>query len=160
MQYTEIQQENSNNITDKNPGFRPQGSNRVKRGGSWNNNANNCRVANRNNNNPDNANNNIGFRAVLPQLTRRDGCLPADPDGILLPQLRDEKVEAPPGLVAGQEEPAKTPAGRPRRFTGPIAPDPVQGATTLAVLKAGVQAVMMMQQLPWQTRAGKSRGEL
>jgi len=32
----------------------------VNRGGSWNNNANNCRVANRNNNNPNNANNNIG----------------------------------------------------------------------------------------------------
>lgn len=40
------------------------GSNRVKRGGSWNNNANNCRVANRNNNTPDNSNNNIGFRPV------------------------------------------------------------------------------------------------
>ena len=40
------------------------GSNRVKRGGSWNNNANNCRSANRNNNNPDNSNNNIGFRVV------------------------------------------------------------------------------------------------
>ncbi|MBK8490235.1 MAG: hypothetical protein IPL49_04825 [Saprospirales bacterium] len=32
------------------------------RGGSWNNNANNCRVSNRNNNNPDNRNNNNGFR--------------------------------------------------------------------------------------------------
>jgi len=40
------------------------GSNRVKRGGSWNNNANNCSVANRNNNNPDNRNNNLGFRVV------------------------------------------------------------------------------------------------
>jgi len=40
------------------------GSNRVKRGGSWNNNANNCRSANRNNNNPNNRNNNIGFRAA------------------------------------------------------------------------------------------------
>lgn len=38
------------------------GSNRVKRGGSWNNNARNCRSANRNNNNPDNRNNNNGFR--------------------------------------------------------------------------------------------------
>jgi len=37
-------------------------SNRVKRGGSWNNNAENCRVANRNNNDPDNSNNNIGLR--------------------------------------------------------------------------------------------------
>ncbi len=39
-------------------------SNRVLRGGNWNNNANNTRCANRNNNNPDNANNNIGFRCV------------------------------------------------------------------------------------------------
>ncbi|MFM9951193.1 MAG: SUMF1/EgtB/PvdO family nonheme iron enzyme [Saprospiraceae bacterium] len=32
------------------------------RGGSCNNNDNNCRVSNRNNNNADNRNNNIGFR--------------------------------------------------------------------------------------------------
>ena len=39
------------------------------RGGSWNNNSNNIRVANRNNNNPTNQNNNIGFRcAVAPGL--------------------------------------------------------------------------------------------
>lgn len=38
------------------------GSNRVNRGGSWNNDLNNARSANRNNNNPDNRNNNIGFR--------------------------------------------------------------------------------------------------
>ncbi|MBC8277085.1 MAG: hypothetical protein H8E46_02560 [FCB group bacterium] len=35
------------------------------RGGSWNNNANNCRSANRNNNNPSNTNNNNGFRIVF-----------------------------------------------------------------------------------------------
>jgi len=34
----------------------------VLRGGSWNNNASNCRVANRNNNDPTNSNNNNGFR--------------------------------------------------------------------------------------------------
>lgn len=45
------------------PGFGVVGgSNRVKRGGSWNNNANNLQVGNRNNNNPNNENNNIGFR--------------------------------------------------------------------------------------------------
>ena len=43
------------------------GSNRVNRGGSWNNNDNNCRVANRNNNNPDNSNNNLGFRLSAQQ---------------------------------------------------------------------------------------------
>ncbi|MBK7408735.1 MAG: SUMF1/EgtB/PvdO family nonheme iron enzyme [Saprospirales bacterium] len=43
-----------------------EGSNRVLRGGSWNNDAENCRVANRNNNNnPDNRNNNNGFRLVF-----------------------------------------------------------------------------------------------
>ncbi|NLV46947.1 MAG: SUMF1/EgtB/PvdO family nonheme iron enzyme [Candidatus Hydrogenedentes bacterium] len=39
-----------------------RGSNRVNRGGSWNNNFNNCRSAQRNNNTPTNTNNNIGFR--------------------------------------------------------------------------------------------------
>ena len=34
------------------------------RGGSWGNNARNARAANRNNNNPVNRNNNIGFRPV------------------------------------------------------------------------------------------------
>jgi hypothetical protein len=34
------------------------------RGGSWNNNAKNCRSANRNNNSPDNSNNNNGFRLL------------------------------------------------------------------------------------------------
>ena len=47
-------------------GWWPRGSNRVIRGGSWNNNAINCRAANRNNNWPDNRNNNNGFRSVLP----------------------------------------------------------------------------------------------
>jgi hypothetical protein len=35
------------------------------RGGSWNNNPQNCRSAYRNRNNPDNRNNNAGFRLVL-----------------------------------------------------------------------------------------------
>jgi hypothetical protein len=37
---------------------------RYPEGGSWNNNPENCRSAYRNNNNPDNDNNNIGFRVV------------------------------------------------------------------------------------------------
>ena len=47
------------------------------RGGDWNNNWNNLRVANRNNNNPDNRNNNIGFRCAAPpsQFPRRPGAL-------------------------------------------------------------------------------------
>ncbi|MBK8195594.1 MAG: hypothetical protein IPK76_21190 [Lewinellaceae bacterium] len=41
------------------------------RGGSWNNNSDNCRVANRNNDNPENRNNNRGFRlAASPSSSR------------------------------------------------------------------------------------------
>jgi formylglycine-generating enzyme required for sulfatase activity len=46
------------------------GSNRVKRGGSWNNNAENCRSADRNRNAPANRNNNLGFRLVSAELRR------------------------------------------------------------------------------------------
>ncbi len=38
----------------------------MNRGGSWNNNPRNVRSANRNRNAPDNSNNNLGFRLVLP----------------------------------------------------------------------------------------------
>jgi hypothetical protein len=53
------------------------------RGGSWNNDAQNCRSANRNNNSPDNRNNNVGFRlassrqrpdAVRPRIHRLRQC--------------------------------------------------------------------------------------
>ncbi|MEI8213097.1 MAG: hypothetical protein WCI02_13185 [Planctomycetota bacterium] len=37
----------------------------MNRGGSWNNDAGNCRSANRNRNNPSNRNNNNGFRLAL-----------------------------------------------------------------------------------------------
>ncbi|MCW8798180.1 MAG: SUMF1/EgtB/PvdO family nonheme iron enzyme [Prosthecochloris sp.] len=51
-----------------------EGSNRVLRGGSWNNNAQNCRSAYRNNDNPGNRSNNVGFRLVfVPQLKRKAG---------------------------------------------------------------------------------------
>ena len=41
------------------------------RGGSWNNNRDNARVANRNRNNAGNSNNNNGFRIVLSPLSDR-----------------------------------------------------------------------------------------
>ncbi len=40
------------------------GSNRVIRGGSWNNNPQNLRSAYRNNDRPENRNDNVGFRLV------------------------------------------------------------------------------------------------
>lgn len=48
------------------------GSNRVKRGGNWNNSANNLQVGNRNNNNPYNENNNIGFRVARSGALRQE----------------------------------------------------------------------------------------
>jgi formylglycine-generating enzyme required for sulfatase activity len=44
------------------------------RGGSWNNNPQNCRTTYRNNNRPDNRNNNIGFRLALQLIGQPDGC--------------------------------------------------------------------------------------
>ena len=58
----------------------------MNRGGSWNNNAHNCRTANRNNNTPDNRNNNIGFRLVSPELKRKDGNAPVKP--AIIPTLK------------------------------------------------------------------------
>jgi hypothetical protein len=53
------------------------------RGGTWNNNDNNVRCANRNDNNPDNRNNNVGFRLVSHgfQLTCDQQVSPAYCDG-------------------------------------------------------------------------------
>ncbi|MBN1338813.1 MAG: hypothetical protein JXA03_05780 [Bacteroidales bacterium] len=52
------------------------------RGGSWNNNAQNCRVSNRNNNTPGNRNNNNGFRLALsPQLKRYGRIATHEPAG-------------------------------------------------------------------------------
>ena len=45
-------------------GMDRMGTNRVIRGGSWNNNARNVRAAYRNNREPDNRNNNLGFRCA------------------------------------------------------------------------------------------------
>lgn len=59
-----------------------QGSNRVNRGGSWNNNARNCRSANRNRNDPGNRNNNLGFRVLAAAQQDQAERPPVEPDGI------------------------------------------------------------------------------
>jgi len=78
-----------------------RGVNRVKRGGSWNNNAQNCRSANRSNNNPSNRNNNIGFRLVVSPAHRADGYPPADHRTDSRPLVHQgQKADTMPGLVA------------------------------------------------------------
>jgi hypothetical protein len=47
------------------------GSNRVNRGGSWNNIAENCRAAYRNNDDPGNRNHNLGFRLLSTRSCQR-----------------------------------------------------------------------------------------
>ena len=55
------------NVSMKVCGDEVGNSNRVNRGGSWNNDARNCTASNRDNNNPDNRNNNLGFRLAASQ---------------------------------------------------------------------------------------------
>ena len=74
---------------------RASGSNRVKRGGSWNNTGTNLRSAKRNNNTPGNRNNNLGFRVGF-----RDGFV----DRIVHNKIRKRVlvlwfVDGPPNLA-------------------------------------------------------------
>ena len=62
-------------------GIGHKGTNRVLRGGSWNNDARNCRSAYRNGNHPDDRNDNIGFR--IARAHRRLGLAAADPTNIV-----------------------------------------------------------------------------
>jgi len=55
------------------------GSNRVNRGGGWNNDAVNCRSANRNRNSPGNRNDNLGFRLVSASRSRWDAVYGSHP---------------------------------------------------------------------------------
>ena len=79
--------------------------------GSWNNPARNCRSAYRNRNEPDNRNNNLGFRLVL--LPAHQAA--ADAGLLIRTKLRSPvsagaKTNAVPGLVIGPDGPVKAPA--------------------------------------------------
>ncbi len=85
------------------------GSNRVNRGGSWNNNADNCRVANRNNNRPDNENDNLGFRLV--STTHEAMCaVPSTPAGA--PRTRGQTWPTRWGKYSEEWDWGNAPAGR------------------------------------------------
>ena len=88
------------------------GSNRVQRGGSWNNNARNCRSANRNNNNPSNRNNNNGLRLCC-SAAPQDSENRAVPGAIrsVPPRGGAAKSEARPPLVRRMDVRGKAAGG-------------------------------------------------
>ena len=81
-----------------------KGDNRVIRGGSWNDPAQNCRAAYRNHNHPSNRNDNLGFRFVRAQ--RGDGCRCTDPACILSGFGR--RTLCRPRCVSRSAEPSKS----------------------------------------------------
>lgn len=98
-------------------GSGPRDGRRVIRGGSWNNKPENLRASNRNRNNADNRNNNIGFRLVQSartvRFTRRPGA------GLFMDR---------PGEAAGVHEPASRPSAQaetPKRGPGVRRSEPV-----------------------------------
>lgn len=89
---------------------RLSGSNRVNRGGSWNNEAQNARAAYRNNWTPDNRNDNLGFRLASPGAGRfqPSRARPVGSRSLRPRHAPDHRLRARPrGLFAG---PKMTPA--------------------------------------------------
>ena len=79
-------------------GERSRASNRVNRGGSWNNNAGNCRAANRNRNTPANRNNNLGFRLARSSAARRSCSRRNRPLSVPVQALAGRnRIQWPPG---------------------------------------------------------------
>jgi hypothetical protein len=109
------------------------GSNRVNRGGSWNNNANNCRSANRNRNNPDNRNNNLGFRVALAQVKAGwpQGTEPA-------------AVPSPQPVVAGQSARERGPVRHSRQAAK---------NRSNSTVKPGTTALVSVPPGPWTARS-------
>jgi ATP-dependent DNA helicase RecQ len=66
--------------------------NRVNRGGSWTNTARNAGSANRNNNDPTNRNNNIGFRPASSSHGQIDGVRLAPPGDVAAAQVTDRPL--------------------------------------------------------------------
>ena len=75
----------------------------MMRGGSWNNDAQNCRSAIRNNNSPDNRNNNVGFHCVFQHSSEFDA-------RVREPKSLAERASRSPGSV-----PASGYVTRPKR---------------------------------------------
>ncbi len=89
-----------------------EGSNRVIRGGSWNSNAENVRAANRNWNEPDDRNDNLGFRLAR---AHERAVVPA-PDPTLVQPVGGNaggKQQAGASVPVARRMPRRALAGRP-----------------------------------------------
>jgi len=85
------------------------------RGGSWNNDAQNCRSAMRNNNAPDNRNNNVGFRLSSSRQRSVAVC-----SRMHRPHQRPDHRPGPAPAAAGQIRIARRrPVGRKARTSPP-----------------------------------------
>jgi hypothetical protein len=73
-----------------------RGSNRVNRGGSWDNDAANCRTANRNTNDPTNRTNDNGFRLALNSAGKKAMALRLQTEQII---LRSGRTSIRPGEI-------------------------------------------------------------
>jgi hypothetical protein len=91
----------------------PAPSSRVLRGGSWNNNPQNLRSANRNRNNPTNRNNNNGFRLAstpsdrLRRSASPKGAMSGKPDiaarvAAFTDAAREQRVRPEPAMLSGR----------------------------------------------------------
>lgn len=79
----------------------------MNRGGSWNNNAGNCRAANRNNNTPSNRNDNIGFRLSSPGIGHMPG--PQSGEHALPSRAKSLTIASMPEPSRGRDEDARRP---------------------------------------------------
>ena len=94
-------------------GLSAEGAYRVNRGGSWNDNARNCRSANRDRNEPGYRNNNLGFRVALApsSRTRRMPFGEQVDNPVVL--CKDDKTSRLLGLVGGMDVPIERPVEPP-----------------------------------------------
>ena len=94
-------------------GSSAEGAYRVNRGGSWNNDARNCRSANRDRNEPGYRNNNLGFRVALAPSSRTRRMPFSEQADEPVALRKGDETNRPRGLVGGVDAPVERPPGTP-----------------------------------------------